>query len=81
MPSLVFDGDAQPVLAQMPYLSAAPDALPDRYVKRATVIMGLLACSYWRFGVERFFSTRNSDISDYLPPTRSDSIDRIRRPN
>ena len=68
MPSLVFDGNAQQVLENMPLLSARADALPDRYVKRATIIMGLLACSYWRFGVERFFSTRNSDISDYLPP-------------
>jgi cytochrome b involved in lipid metabolism len=68
LPHLVFSSSAQDELSRMPLLSAEEPSLPDPHLKRAAVIMGLLASGYWRFGIERLFLTRNSDIEDGLPP-------------
>jgi len=68
LPALAFDPRAREVLGTLPLLSAGSSDLDDRHVKRAATLLGLLAHSYWRFGLERMFVSRNSDVPDDLPP-------------
>ncbi|WP_434444113.1 hypothetical protein [Lentzea sp. E54] len=67
LPELAFHSDAQAIIADLPPLTAGPDDLPDHQVKRAATVLGLLAHSYWRFGVARMNMSRNRDIPDHLP--------------
>jgi hypothetical protein len=67
LPELAFAPSAQAIIADLPPLTAGPDDLPDHQVKRAATVLGLLAHSYWRFGVTRMYRSRNRDISDHLP--------------
>jgi len=67
LPELAFDPKAQTILADLPLLAAGPFDLPDNQVKRAATVLGLLAHSYWRFGVARMYVARNSNIPDQLP--------------
>ncbi|MEU7476886.1 hypothetical protein AB0A63_12950 [Lentzea sp. NPDC042327] len=68
LPELAFAQDAQAIIADLPLLAAGPDDLPDDQVKRAATVLGLVAHSYWRFGVARMYVSRNRDIPDQLPP-------------
>ncbi|WP_424186667.1 hypothetical protein ACOBQX_02255 [Actinokineospora sp. G85] len=68
LPELAFAEGAQAIIADLPPLAAGPDDLPDDQVKRAATVLGLLAHSYWRFGVARMYVSRNRDIPDRLPP-------------
>lgn len=67
LPELAFTQSAQSIIADLPPLAAGPDELSDEHVKRAATVLGLLAHSYWRFGVARMYMSRNSDIPDELP--------------
>ncbi|WP_256237338.1 hypothetical protein [Lentzea flaviverrucosa] len=67
LPELAFSPNAQAIIADLPPLAVGPDDLPDHQVKRAATVLGLLAHSYWRFGVARMYMSRNRDIPDQLP--------------
>jgi hypothetical protein len=67
LPDLFFSNRAQGVLARMPQLSAAPDALPDEALTRAAVILSALGHAYWRCGPSRFFPRRITQVSSELP--------------
>jgi hypothetical protein len=69
LPGLFLSNRAQSVLERLPRLSAAPEALPDAALTRAAVILSALAHAYWRFGPERFFPQRITQVSTALPPS------------
>jgi hypothetical protein len=72
LPALFLSNRAQSVLERLPRLSAAPEALPDAALTRAAVILSALGHAYWRFGPERFFPQRITQVSTELPPSISD---------
>lgn len=67
LPDLAFSAKAQAVLSDLPLLPAGPEDLPDHQVKWASTLLGLIAHSYWRFGLERLHLPRNSNIPADLP--------------
>ncbi|SDZ57033.1 Indoleamine 2,3-dioxygenase [Saccharopolyspora shandongensis] len=67
LPDLAFSPRAQAVLSDLPLLPAGPEDLPDHQVKWASTLLGMIAHSYWRFGLERLHLPRNSNISAELP--------------
>jgi hypothetical protein len=67
LPALFLSNRAQSVLERLPQLSAAPEALPDAALTRAAVILSALGHAYWRFGPERFFPQRITQVSTELP--------------
>ena len=73
LPALSFSPTTRKTIASVPLLPSDPVSLPDRDLKRAAMLLGMLAHSYWRFGVDRMFIARNKDIPDELPES-------IRRP-
>ncbi len=67
LPELVYHRDPQSVLAQIPLVPAGPDDLADADLKRAAVVLGMIAHSYWRFGIARMYTRRNNEIDQDLP--------------
>lgn len=67
LPELAFSPRAQAVLSDLPLLPAGPEDLPDHQVKWASTLLGMIAHSYWRFGLDRMYLPRNSNISADLP--------------
>lgn len=67
LPALALSGDTQKRFDQLQVLPADANHLPDEHLKRAAIILGLFAAAYWRYGIDRLFQLRNSDIDDYLP--------------
>ncbi|MET0133904.1 MAG: hypothetical protein ABW215_09970 [Kibdelosporangium sp.] len=67
LPRLAVTAHPQSVIADLPMLSARRDDLPDDRLKRAATVLGAIAQSYWRFGVDRMFLARNRQIPAELP--------------
>jgi len=67
LPELALDSKVQTILTDLPLLTADPCDLPDHQLKRAATVLGLLAHSYWRFGVSRMYVARNNNIPNELP--------------
>ena len=72
LPSLTLDSRVRAVLGALPPLPAGPDALPDEHLKRAATLLGMIAHSYWRFGIDRMVVARNRDIDAELPSVIAD---------
>lgn len=67
LPALFAHRRARAVIANLPRLDAGPDALPESALTRAAVVLSALAHAYWRFGAERFFPQRITQIPTGLP--------------
>jgi cytochrome b involved in lipid metabolism len=67
LPSLFASNRAQRILAALPALSASADALADEDLTRASVVLSALAHAYWRFGADRFFPQRITQVPSELP--------------
>lgn len=67
LPALFASNRAQRELAALPVLSATVDALPDEDLTRASVVLSALAHAYWRFGADRFFPQRITQVPTDLP--------------
>jgi cytochrome b involved in lipid metabolism len=71
LPQLFFSNATQRVLSNLPRLSVAEDELADEDVTRASVVLSALAHAYWRFGVDRFFPQRITQVPTELPASIS----------
>lgn len=67
LPQLFFSNATQRVLASLPLLSVAKEELADEDVTRASVVLSALGHAYWRFGVDRFFPQRITQVPTELP--------------
>lgn len=67
LPSLFGSRRARELIAGMPLLDAEPSALPETALTRSAVVLSALAHAYWRFGAERFFPQRITQVSTELP--------------
>ncbi len=67
LPQLSVSPHARRVIADLPAFPAGPDDLPGPRLKRAATLLGAIAQSYWRFGVDRMFLARNEQIPAQLP--------------
>jgi hypothetical protein len=70
LPALFVSNATQRILADLPVLSVEPEALDDADLTRASVVISALGHAYWRFGVDRFFPQRITQV----PPELPDSI-------
>ncbi len=71
LPQLFFSNATQRLLSDLPVLSAEEDVLADEDVTRASVVLSALAHAYWRFGVDRFFPQRITQVPTELPDSIS----------
>jgi hypothetical protein len=67
LPALFGSNATQRILADLPVLSVEPDALEDAELTRASVVISALGHAYWRFGVDRFFPQRITQVPTDLP--------------
>jgi hypothetical protein len=67
LPALFVSNATQRILADLPVLSVEPEALEDAELTRASVVISALAHAYWRFGVDRFFPQRITQVPTELP--------------
>lgn len=67
LPSLFASNRAQQILAALPVLPGTVDALADEDLTRASVVLSALAHAYWRFGADRFFPRRITQVPSDLP--------------
>ncbi|HEY8946101.1 MAG TPA: hypothetical protein VIM73_17655, partial [Polyangiaceae bacterium] len=69
LPDLFVSNRAQRVLERLPTLDATARALPDEALARASVVLSALGHAYWRFGAQRFFPRRTTQVDGALPPS------------
>lgn len=67
LPALFASNATQRILAALPVLSVEPEALDDGELTRASVVISALGHAYWRFGVDRFFPQRITQVPTELP--------------
>jgi hypothetical protein len=67
LPSLFFSNRTQRVLGALPVLPAGPEHLPADDLPRAAVVLSALGHAYWRFGADRFFPRRITQVPTALP--------------
>jgi hypothetical protein len=67
LPQLFFSNATQRFLSSLPLLSVAEDRLADEDVTRASVVLSALAHAYWRFGADRFYPQRITQVPSELP--------------
>jgi cytochrome b involved in lipid metabolism len=67
LPALFGSNRAQQILADLPSLSGSADVLADEDLTRASVVLSALAHAYWRFGADRFFPQRITQVPSDLP--------------